>query len=297
QKSELVRRRPLREEFPKTAVLARDLLHKAGVVAHRHDLGAIAHNARIARQSFPELVGLERESCRLKAEKDLLEAGPFCLDHAPSKTRAEHALGHLGENTIITKFCQGFCIRSRRQKLGEDARPSLAFLGAGTDDLERSHAAKTFLFRPKHRSPDGAKRNPGGSRSAGPRISRSLRYGLDVGPAKAGTPSVSAIALIAAPRPRILAQWPDGFCSNERRWLWVPAFTGLLTRSRRPTPCPRCRSTPRFWALALARWSQAGPGHARSPPPVPSPRSSVRPQGPGRATRCSPSGRNSPAGH
>src|SRR6266849_7957116 len=73
--------------------------------------------------------------------------------------------------------------------------------------------------------------------------------------------------------------------------------TALLTRSRRPTPCPRCRSTPRVWALALVPWSQAGTGLARSPPPIPSPRSSVRQQGPGRATRCSPSGQNNPAGH
>jgi hypothetical protein len=54
--------------------------------------------------------------------------------------------------------------------------------------------------------------------------------------------------------------------------------TAVLKRSRRPTPCPRCRSTPRVWALALVPWSQAGSGHSRSPPPIPSPRSSVRQQ-------------------
>ena len=58
-----------------------------------------------------------------------------------------------------------------------------------------------------------------------------------------------------------------------------------VRKSRRPTPCPRCRSAPRVAALASARWSRAGCGHARSPPPAPSPRSSVRPQGPGRARR------------
>src|ERR1700687_2418583 len=45
----------------------------------------------------------------------------------------------------------------------------------------------------------------------------------------------------------------------------------VLKRSRTPTPCPRCRSTPRVWALALAPLSQAARGHARSPPPIPSP--------------------------
>src|SRR5882724_10003367 len=79
--------------------------------------------------------------------------------------------------------------------------------------------------------------------------------------------------------------------------LFMASSTALLTRSRRPTPCPRCRSTPPVWALALVPWSQAGTGLARSPPPIPSPRSSARQQGPGRATRCSPSGQNSPAGH
>src|ERR1700724_3624382 len=45
-------------------------------------------------------------------------------------------------------------------------------------------------------------------------------------PAKAGTPSVSATALIAAPQPRVLARWPTAFAHNTRRWLWVPAFAG-----------------------------------------------------------------------
>ena len=58
-----------------------------------------------------------------------------------------------------------------------------------------------------------------------------------------------------------------------------------LRKFRRLTPFPRCRSAPRVSASALARWSRAGCGHARSPPPAPSPRSSVKPQGPGRATR------------
>src|SRR6202171_6807284 len=50
--------------------------------------------------------------------------------------------------------------------------------------------------------------------------------------------------------------------------------TAVFRISRKPTPCPRCRSAPRVWALALALWTQAASGPARSPPPVPSPRSS-----------------------
>ena len=48
-------------------------------------------------------------------------------------------------------------------------------------------------------------------------------------------------------------------------------YVTALTISQTPTPCPRCRSTPRVWASALARCFRAAPLHPRSPPPAPSP--------------------------
>jgi hypothetical protein len=91
-------------------------------------------------------------------------------------------------------------------------------------------------------------------------------------------------------RDRIRAEtWPDvarhGFHSAIPFECGDWVTESSLKKSRRPTPCRRCRSAPRVWALASARWSRAGRAHAHSPPLIPSPRSSVRPQGPGRARR------------
>jgi hypothetical protein len=42
-----------------------------------------------------------------------------------------------------------------------------------------------------------------------------------------GDPSVSASALIAAPRAFDSSAVCDDFLNHERRWLWVPAFAGM----------------------------------------------------------------------
>ena len=144
QQPDLVRGRPFRQETAEAAMFFRDLLQEAGVIAHRHDLGAVAHDPRIARELLPEIVRLECQRGRLKAEESLLETRPFGLDHAPGKAGAEHPPCHLRKHAVVTKLDQGFRVRDRRQQFLERRRPSLAFLGARPDGFERSHAARPF---------------------------------------------------------------------------------------------------------------------------------------------------------
>ena len=54
-------------------MLFRDVLHEARVVAHRHDLGAVAHDPRVTGQPMPILVRLERQLARLEPQPRLLD--------------------------------------------------------------------------------------------------------------------------------------------------------------------------------------------------------------------------------
>src|SRR5262245_15387261 len=54
EQSDLVGRRPLRQELPKAAVLARNLGHERCVVANGFDLLRVAHDALVTRKLLPE---------------------------------------------------------------------------------------------------------------------------------------------------------------------------------------------------------------------------------------------------
>src|ERR1700730_9771276 len=54
---------------------------------------------------------------------------------------------------------------------------------------------------------------------------RGVRSRIDVVPALSRAPSVSAIALIAAPQP-LFSAGARRLVNNRHRWLWVPAFAG-----------------------------------------------------------------------
>ena len=122
-------------------MLLRDVGDEARIVAHRHDLRRVAHDAGILHQSVPKLLGLQRKPARLERQKCLLEAGPFRLDHAPGKPRAEHALGHFRQNAVIAKPGQRLGIRFRRQQALERIGTALALLGARPDLAEFHHDA------------------------------------------------------------------------------------------------------------------------------------------------------------
>jgi hypothetical protein len=89
----------------------------------------------------PEVVGLEHQPLRIEAVKGLLEARPFVLDHAPGEAGAEHPLRHLGENAVVLQLAERLRIRLWRQQARQRLGAAFALLGAGTDGLERRHAA------------------------------------------------------------------------------------------------------------------------------------------------------------
>ena len=58
-------------------------------------------------------------SQRLEAEKDLFEARPLRLDHAPDEAGREYALGHLGDDAVVAELAQRLWVRLGRQDAGE----------------------------------------------------------------------------------------------------------------------------------------------------------------------------------
>jgi hypothetical protein len=53
-------------------------------------------------------------SRRLEAEKDLFEARPLRLDHAPDEAGREYALGHLGDDAVVAELAQRLWVRLGR---------------------------------------------------------------------------------------------------------------------------------------------------------------------------------------
>jgi hypothetical protein len=117
-----------------------DLLDEAGVVAHRHDLGAVAHDARVAHEALPIVLRLEGELGRLEMQKRRFKAVPFRIDHAPGKARAKHPPGHLGEDAIVAELGEPLQVGLFGHQLVQRLGAALAFLGAGTNGLEGGHA-------------------------------------------------------------------------------------------------------------------------------------------------------------
>ena len=74
---------------------------KLGVAAHGHDLLRMAHDALVAGEALPELVGLAAAARRLEAEEGRLEARPLLLDHAPHEAGREDALRHLRQHPVV----------------------------------------------------------------------------------------------------------------------------------------------------------------------------------------------------
>src|ERR1700738_4314359 len=77
-------------------------------------------------------------------------------------------------------------------------------------------------------------------------------------PCERRAPRVSAIALIATPRPFNLSAAARRLSNNEHRWLWVPAFAGTtmeleqMASSQTPSTRRPCeRRDPRVSAIAL----------------------------------------------
>jgi hypothetical protein len=82
------------------------------------------------------------------------------------------------------------------------------------------------------------------------------------------------------------ASWLRGLRSGQALDLcWACALPAAFKGSRRWISHRRRRSALRAGVSALVHWSQAGRRPARSLSPVPSPQSSVRPRGLGRAKR------------
>lgn len=121
-------------------MLLRDRLHEGGVVAHRHDLGTVAHDARIAQQAFPIILGLKGELRRLEMQESVLKAVPFRLDHAPGKAGAKYPLGHFGEHAVVAELRQPLQVGLVRHQPVQRLGPALALLRAGTNGLEGGHA-------------------------------------------------------------------------------------------------------------------------------------------------------------
>src|SRR5271170_5354455 len=93
--------------------------HEARVLTHRGDLCPIADDARVHGQPVPELVRLGYKPRGLEAEKGLLEARPLRFDHAPRKSRGEHALGNFGQRAVVTKLRERLWLWPGRHELGK----------------------------------------------------------------------------------------------------------------------------------------------------------------------------------
>ena len=98
---DLVVGRPRRQELAEAAMLFGDPLDEDCVLAHRHDLLAVAHDARVGSQLIPEIFRLKEQRLRLETKECLLESRPFCLDYAPNKACREDALGHCGQDAVV----------------------------------------------------------------------------------------------------------------------------------------------------------------------------------------------------
>ena len=107
KQTDLVGGRPSSEEPAETAMLLRHILDETRIVAHRADLRAVADDARVLDERFPELVRLEREPRRLEAEKSGFKTRPLRFDDAPGEAGREYPLGHFRENAIIAELEQG----------------------------------------------------------------------------------------------------------------------------------------------------------------------------------------------
>ena len=139
EQPDLVGGRPLRQELAEAAVLPGDVLDEAGIGAHRHDLGAVADDARVLHQGVPEVIRLQRQRARLEAEERLLEPRPLGLDHAPRKARRKHPPGHFRQDTVVAELGERLRIGLGRQQAGQRLGPALALLGTGANGLERGH--------------------------------------------------------------------------------------------------------------------------------------------------------------
>src|SRR6185437_13768691 len=139
EQPDLVGRRPFGEERAEAAMLLRDLLHEADIVAHRHDFRTVADDARIGGQTVPKLFGLERQFGWVKAEERRLETRPFRLDHTPDESRREHTLGHLRENPVVAEPGQQLTVRPRREQPFQRSWTPLPAFRTGANGAEWDH--------------------------------------------------------------------------------------------------------------------------------------------------------------
>ena len=134
----------LLEELAKAAMFLRNRLHELCIIAHRHDLGAVAHDTLVGEQAVPEFVRLERQLGRLEAEEGFLEVRPLVFDDTPGKASQNTRLVISARMRSSPEFLQRLQVELCRQQLCQRFRSALALLGPGANGLEGNHGLDLF---------------------------------------------------------------------------------------------------------------------------------------------------------
>ena len=161
---DLVVRRPCRQEFSEAAVLRGDALDEGGVLAHRHDLLAVAHDTLVGGEIVPEILRLEEQRLRFEAKECFLETWPFDFDDPPDEPRREYALGHGRQDAVVRHIRQRGVVGLRTEQLVQRRLAPFAPGGAFADFLEAWHGADPILrvraaLRKWSRQPPGPRRS------------------------------------------------------------------------------------------------------------------------------------------
>jgi hypothetical protein len=150
RQSNLVVLRPCSQEFSEAVVLPGDAVDEDRVLAHRHDLLAVAHDALVGGEVVPEILRLEEQLLRLEADERFLEARPLGFDDAPDEASREYTLGHGRQDAVVRDLRKRGVVGFWTEQLVKRRLAALAPGGALADFLEAWHPAALVvrLFRP-----------------------------------------------------------------------------------------------------------------------------------------------------